>query len=367
MAYPEKSQESYRNREVEMDFRTILESAVCAPSGDNCQPWRFEIRGNKIDIFNVPEKDTSLFNYKQRASLVAHGALLENLSIAASSCGFAAETVIFPDKANPDLIATVSLRETETKEEPLYPCISQRCTNRKIYDSTLLSEEQKAGLLNAAKESGLGALRLLEGEQKAALAEIICLNDRLVFENPNLHAFLFDHVRWNDHEAEETRDGLDIKTLELAPPDAFAFRFLKHWQLMNFLNTFGVSHIVSKTAKKLAMSASALGVITVSGSSAEDYLSGGRVMERVWLEATRLGLSFQLMTGITCLIGKILDGNTSGLTSVQVKLVKEAYEKITSICRVKEETLVVIFRVGHSAPPSARSLRLRVEKVMKSC
>ena len=59
----------------------ILNLAVWAPSGDNCQPWRFEATDNKINIFNVPHKDQALYNFRQSGSLVAHGALVENILI----------------------------------------------------------------------------------------------------------------------------------------------------------------------------------------------------------------------------------------------------------------------------------------------
>jgi len=43
-------------------IKKIIEAGIMAPSGENCQPWRFEVRGNKISIFNIPERDTSLYN-----------------------------------------------------------------------------------------------------------------------------------------------------------------------------------------------------------------------------------------------------------------------------------------------------------------
>jgi nitroreductase len=56
----------------------IVEAGTWAPSGDNCQPWRFTWNGQKLLLFNVSERDTSLYNSSQRASFIAHGAVLEN-------------------------------------------------------------------------------------------------------------------------------------------------------------------------------------------------------------------------------------------------------------------------------------------------
>ena len=351
-----------------MKFKEILESAILAPSGDNCQPWRFEVVGNRIDIFNLPERDTSLFNYRQRASLVAHGALIENILIASSAMGYKAKLTTFPNLANPDLVATVELEESGAGagDEPLYPFISLRSTNRKLYKSLPLTEEQRQSLVSSSKALRAGEVRLVESEgEKRAVGKVIGLNDRLVFENRHLHAFLFDHIRWSDAEARQTRDGLDLKTLELAPLDALAFRMFRNWSLLQMLNRFGISRIIAGNAEKLALSASTLGIVTVGGNADEDFLTGGRLVQRVWLAATRLGLSFQPMTGIIFLMQRGLDGETEGLASEHLNRVRDAHERLATAFRLKGETIVMLFRIGHGVAPSARSSRLPVDKLIR--
>ena len=66
-------------------IKTVLEYAIMAPSGDNCQPWKFSVEEMHVKLFNDPDRDHSLYNLDQRASLVAHGAFLENLRLAALS------------------------------------------------------------------------------------------------------------------------------------------------------------------------------------------------------------------------------------------------------------------------------------------
>ena len=347
-------------------IKDILESAILAPSGDNCQPWRFTVYGNRIDIFNLPEKDTSLFNFRQRASLVAHGALIENIQIASSALGYKTKLSILPDRANPNLIATVELEESKAGEEPLYPFIKQRLTNRKLYKPLPLSEKQRQELVSSAKTLGAGEVRLVESEgEKRAVAKVIGLNDRLVFENRHLHAFLFEQIRWSDAEARETLDGLDIRTLELAPLDAMAFRMFRYWSLMQKLNKIGVSHIIGRQAEKLALSASVLGVVTVGGATDADYLGGGRLVQRVWLEATRNGLSFQPMTGITLLMQKIEEGEVENLSPEQVTVIRKARKELNAAFALAGNTVVMMFRIGHCASPSARSLRLPLDKVVR--
>ena len=351
-----------------MNYDEILNAAICAPSGDNCQPWRFRVEDGRIHLYNIPDKDTSVYNIKQRASLVAHGALIENILIASSALGYQADVSAFPDTGDENYVAAIAMKKSQPGNEPLYRFIPARTTNRRHYRPSRLAEDARDALSGAAGSVGAGRVILVEDERnKSILAEVIGINDRLVFENPNLHGFLFDHIRWNDGEAAATRDGLDIKTLDLAPPDALAFRlFLRHYSLVQTLNIFGVSKFVATNARKQARSASAVGLITIPGSTPLDYLAAGRILQRAWLEATRFDLSFQMMTGIIFLMQQVREGITDRLAPGNLALIGQAAHKLAGVCDLTGETLALMFRVGQSAPPSARSLRLPLNKVVSS-
>lgn len=350
-----------------MSIKKILESAILAPSGDNCQPWSLIVKGNQINIINLSERDTSLFNFCQRASLIAHGALIENILIASSASGYNIKLTPFPDNLNPNLIATVELEKSEVRDEPLYPYITQRATNRKPYKSIPLTAKQRNTLLNTSSVFANTGVKLVEElDRKAFIAEAIALTDRLVFENPYLHSFLFKHIRWTEEEALKTRDGLYIKTLELSVPQAIGFKLLKNWSILQALNKFGLSKIAAKQAEKLCLSASAIGIIIVDGNTAQDFLTGGRLVQRLWLEATRMGLAFQPMTGLTFLIQRVLAKKTKEISTEHIRLIMNAFDSIVSAFNISKESMVMLFRIGHSSPPAARSLRLSVDQVVKT-
>ena len=350
-----------------MSIKKILESAILAPSGDNCQPWSFIVKGNQINIINLSERDTSLFNFCQRASLIAHGALIENILIASSASGYNIKLTPFPDNLNPNLIATVELEKSEVRDESLYPYITQRATNRKPYKSIPLTAKQRNTLLNTSSVFANAGVKLVEElDRKAFIAEAIALTDRLVFENPYLHSFLFEHIRWTEEEALKTRDGLYIKTLELSAPQAIGFRLLKNWSILQTLNKFVLSKIAAKQAEKLCLSASAIGIIIVDGNTDEDFLTGGRLVQRLWLEATRMGLAFQPMTGLTFLIQRVLAKETKEISTEHIRLIMNAFDSIVSAFNLSKESMVMLFRIGHSSPPAARSLRLSVDEVVKT-
>lgn len=343
-------------------IKEILESAIYAPSGENNQPWKFRLKDNGIDVFNVPERDTSLFNFRQQGLFVAHGALLENIIIASSALGYKVDITTFPDKENSNHVASIILNKTEIRDEPLYPFIRKRATNRKPYYPDPLTNEEKTSLLELNK-SGLGRVALLEDQKTVKeLANVLCINERMVFENYHLHRFFFEHMRWTEKEALEKRDGMYIKTLELPPPVILLFKLLfKRWKLVKIL---GVSKFIAKQTKKMYLAAPAIGIITIGSDSSEDFLAGGRLMQRVWLEATRMGLSLHPSAGSIFLIQRVLKGATEGFSQKNIEMIKGSYEKIASTFQVCNETIAFLFRIGRSAPPSAYSPRLALGQLI---
>ena len=87
--------------------RQILAMGVQAPSGGNSQPWRFELAGNTVDVYMMPERDHEILNFKNRGTLLAHGMLIETIAIAARYFGFEPCIELLPDPKRPYLTATI--------------------------------------------------------------------------------------------------------------------------------------------------------------------------------------------------------------------------------------------------------------------
>lgn len=341
------------------DIKKILDLAVLAPSGENCQPWRFEVRGNEIKIFLVPEKDQSLYNFEQKGSLVAIGALIENTLIASSHLGYTAELTLYPEGESRDLIAQFFLIKSQPKDEPLYPFIPRRVTNRKVYKPVSLTPLERAELLRQAMAINGVELRFIENqEKKQELAGALSVNECLIFQNKHLHHFFFTHLNWTKEEDEKKRIGFYIKTLELAPAQINALKLFKRWPLLRLFNLLGVSKAIAGENAKVYASASAFGLIVTPGNSRLNLVDAGRAVERIWLTAAKLGLSLQPITGILFFHQRISAGDINQFSSSEVKMVEEAYVKIASLFGVSKGTAPFLFRVGRADPPSARSARL---------
>jgi len=344
------------SREV---IQNLLEESVQAPSGENAQPWRFGVRENQIHVWNIPERDHSPYNFRQRASYVANGAMIENLSIISGAKGYDANVALFPDKSDPHLVAIVTLTPTKPKDESLYPYIAGRVTNRKPYNEVPLAEHEKQALLGTANHAkGIEIFLTEKREDIVHLANVGSMNERVVFENKFLHDFLFSHINWTKEENEAKKIGFDIKTLELPPPARMGFNIFKHWSAVKVFNKIGLSKMIRKQNGAQYAAAAAVAVITFSGTEDMDFVEAGRVIERFWLTATKLGLALQPMAGIIYFMQRILAGTPEPFSEHGVGLITEAYETICRIFNVREKTIPMMFRIGHADPPSARSLKL---------
>lgn len=338
----------------------IIHAGVQAPSGDNCQPWKFIMKGEtSIEVFNLPERDTSLYSRGDRASYVAHGALLENMSIAASEMGYELACHMFPDTGKPDFMARIEIRTRVRKEEPLHNEIFRRVTNRKPYAQTPLSSNEKSIILAAGNQRNPSVLYWVDDKEKfRILAEAAAMNEKILLENKEMHHFFFNHINWTKKEDETRSIGLFIKTLELPPPAEIAFKIFSYWPAISLFNMIGASRLVVSQNANVYASSAAFGAIVVPDETRESFIAAGRCMQRIWLTATHLQLSMQPLTGILFLMHGIEMNSPRSLSEKHIACIRQAYDKIKNIFGVRKGLIAMQFRIGKGSDPSAHSLRL---------
>lgn len=337
----------------------ILNAGVRAPSGDNSQPWRFEVKDNIIKIYNLSEKDNPIFNYKQRGSYVAHGALIENIVIAAKEYGFDAKISLFPEGKDKDCVAELVLEEKTLDKDSLFSSIFKRAINRKPYKDDLLKEEQKNEILNTVKEIGKGSIILVEDkEKKKILGEAFAVNEVVMLENQQLHKYFFSDVRWTDEEEREYKTGLYARTMELQPPQLMIFKILSHWRINKFLCKLGIAKFIAKENSKGYSTGSAMGAIIMEDESPESYIFVGRIMQRIWLKATKMGLGFHPLTGVVYMMMRIRENSNEVLSLEHVERLKKAYANIQNSFGIEKGVITITFRIGDGGEPSGYSSRL---------
>jgi len=350
---------------MEKIVEKIIEFGAYAPSGENVQPWRVVINNPyEFLLYNLPDVDSSIYNTNQTGSHIALGAFLENILIGAHSLGYEVEIRMFPS-SDKNHIASVYIKKSDLnydEDSHLAKYIKSRCTNRKPQEKDLSSMKinQLESALKPARDNEANLQIRLSTTKE--IAQAFSLNDQLTFSKRELHKFFFDHLRWSQKDVEKHVTGMYIKTLELPLPIQKLLKILKYWRIMNGLNKIGISKQIAGEACKLYENSGAFGAILTSGDSPKDFIDAGRVLERVWIKATSMGLNFHPLGGIALLMYLAETPNKKLLFSDnEIALLNSARESLSNLFNVTNKKILFFFRVGKGATPSAYSPKSRLK------
>ncbi len=347
----------------QVPLAAIVRAGLAAPSGDNCQPWRFSWDGTVLAIHWVPERAASLYDARRSASWIALGALLTNTRVTANALGWRCDVALFPSA---DCAARVTLSPAQPADHPLRAAIERRCANRRPYRATPIPPKTLQRLRQAAADDPAVHLTLVTDPSAIRqLAAVAARNDRLLFEHRRLHDGLFRWLRWTEDEVAREQDGLPVASLELSPMERPGFRLLQSWPVARALAALGLTRLLPRRTAGVYRRSAAIGCLSIAGEEAEDFVRGGEALERLWLTVTCEGLAFQPITGITCLIlHRRLEGGAE-LSPAQRALLADAEDALDRLLPgVRARTPIMLFRLGYANPPTARTLRRQVEDVL---
>ena len=122
----------------------ILDLARWAPSGDNTQPWRFEIVDEGwVAVHGFDTRGHVVYDFDGHASHIGHGALLETLRVAATGFGCIASWSLRPGCSDSEPIYDVRVSNADgVSVDPLFPFIEKRVVQRRPMRTTPLTDVQ---------------------------------------------------------------------------------------------------------------------------------------------------------------------------------------------------------------------------------
>jgi len=348
----------------------ILEHARWAPSGDNTQPWRFEvIDDHHLVVHGFDTRDHCVYDLDGHPSQIAHGALLETLAIAASAHGLRAEISRRPDSpdTHPDYSVDL-IPDSALTPDPLLPQIRQRSVQRRPMRTTPLTAAQKQALQDAVGK--LYTVRWFEGgAQRWQLAKLMFDNARLRLTMPEAYAVHREIIHW---QARFSEDKVPDQALGL---DAMTLRLMRwvmaSWQRVRFFNTWLAGHLTPRIELDLLpglfCAAHFAVVANKAPLTADDYVEAGRAVQRFWLTATNLGLQLQPeMTPV--IFGRYVREGTPfsrmpGATDTAAKL----GSRLGVIMKdVPVSQVAFLGRIGSGEAAYSRSLRLPVDRLTRA-
>ena len=348
----------------------ILELARWAPSGDNTQPWRFEILDeNHFVVRAFDTRDHCVYDLDGRPSQIALGALLETLAIAASAYGMRAEFKRRSDSPDtqPDYFVDM-IQDSALAPNPLLPYIKLRSVQRRPMPTTALTEAQKQALQSAVGNSY--SLRWFEGRaQRWQVAKLMFDNAKLRLTLPEAFAVHRSIIEWNKRFSEDKVPdqalGLDAMTLKL-------MRWvMASWQRVDFFNTYLAGHLVPRLEMDLLPSLFCAAHFALLAEKApetiDDYVAVGRAVQRFWLTATQLGL--QLQPEMTPLIFSryVREGRRFSDLPGSMDTATQLFGRLTQLLpNGSAELAVFLGRIGSGPAAASRSLRLPLLRLMRS-
>jgi hypothetical protein len=119
----------------EAKLRYLLRYAVLAPSSHNAQPWVWELKDDRVDLYPEASRALPVSDPLGRELIIGCGAALEHLSIAMQHFGYAGDVQI-SDWPPGDFLARISLGERvppQCENEVLFDAIPHRHTNRSLF------------------------------------------------------------------------------------------------------------------------------------------------------------------------------------------------------------------------------------------
>ena len=211
------------------EMRFVVACASSAPSGGNMQPWRFEARSGAIRAWVDPTR-SSLLDFRNRAALLALGAALEAAIIGARALGFApAPRPVAADGPVWELALErgADSPRRDGRAGPVAALLQPaHGLSRPIPDAELARLARRGAPLDT---------RVVAGDALAELGAALGALDRVRFLSPRLRRDLIGELRFTAHEAQASRDGIDVASLELDGADLAAMDVLRTGAGMDLL------------------------------------------------------------------------------------------------------------------------------------
>jgi len=251
----------------ELELLVLL--ATCAPSVLNTQPWAFERTPTGLALRADRRRQLAVLDPEGRQLVLACGAALHHLVVAARGLGLDADVHLLPQDGVLASINLVRVRPATKEQQRRSGAILQRHTQRGRMDDAAVPTGVLSSLRTRAGRAG-AELRVLRSDELPGVEHLARLAEQELEQRPGRGA---ERARWVWHGSAE--DHLD-----------------------------GVPHGDDDAAARplvdpaLAEQPSAVLLVT-QGDDLEDWLRAGTALSDVLLEATLCGLAAQPLGHVT--------------------------------------------------------------------
>jgi hypothetical protein len=347
----------------------ILNLARWTPSGDNTQPWRFEIIDDYRIVVHIQyAQEMVVYDLYGQNTLLAIGALLQTMELAATSEGFQmhAQRRQHAQGKLHAIDISFSLDQAIQVDSLVFE-IPRRAVQRRPLSMRPLTHSQKQSLQQAAgKHYTIHWMESLL--QRLQMTKLILQTTRIRLRIPEAYPVHKSIIEWN---AQYSLDRIPDAALGPGRINLKIMRsVLSSWGRVQYLNHYiGAAWSTSiQLDGWTALSCGAHMIIlrNQKPQTEDDFIDSGKASERVWLAATKLNLWQQPEMALPT-FARYASENVPFTTLIDQR--QEAAKvrlKLGDIVGTDTDRVVWVGRVGFGPAPVSRALRLPLEKLIIS-
>ena len=347
----------------------ILNLARWTPSGDNTQPWRFEIIDDYRIVVHIQyAQEMVVYDLHDQNTLLAIGALLLTMELAATSEG--CQMHVHQRQHVQGKLLDIDIRFSLDKTiqvDPLVFEIPRRAVQRRPLSMRKLTHSQKQSLQQAAgKHYTIHWMESLL--QRIQMTKLILQTTRIRLRIPEAYPVHKSIIEWN---AQYSLDRIPDAALGPGRINLKIMRaVLISWERVQFLNRY-IGAAWSTSLQLDGWTALSCGAHMVmlrdqKPQTDEDFIDIGKAVQRVWLTATQLDLWQQPEMTIP-IFARYASENVSFTTLIDQRQEAATVRlKLGEIVDTDTDRVVWVGRLGFGPAPTARALRLPLEKLIIS-
>jgi hypothetical protein len=274
--------------------RFALAHAILAPNPHNTQAWQVALDGGDgMTLYCDLERRLPFTDPFDRQITIGCGCFLELYALAARERGHRAQITPFPDGEPPPRLDERAIAHVQLIAEPPavpndgFAQITQRRTNRNVYDGRVPPEDVLQGLIGIAGGQGIAGEYVSDAARVAALRDLVWRAFDRELRTRGAQEETYNWLRFGEAEVAAHRDGLAIDA-----PMAPLLKSLGFLDRDDFLNPESMANKqAAEDWRAKAESAPAFLWIRTVGDSALERLEAGQVYARINLAATAAGLA----------------------------------------------------------------------------
>jgi len=342
----------------EIQLNKIIDAALIAPSAGNNQPWKWVFNKGVLFLFHDKYKSWSWGDYFEMGSHMGLGAALENVHLQSQALSLADHPEVFPLKDEPALIAAIrfgpSAEAADSAVIDFAAHLYTRHTNRKIGEKQKLDASFYTHLQEIANQAAhVNFFYTEDNAELEELSEIIAECDKVRLLNEQGHKEFYQEIRWTREEAENTKDGVELASVDITQGEIAGFKVAGDWKAVEILAEMDQGNAFKKMSTKSVKNASGIILFAIDDFTHEQLVNVGRVVQRSWIFANQQGIAVHPMLSPAFFFNRLIHGDGDEMTAPlagKLHQLRKRFLKIfpleTNHLKYKEVFLMKVTKAG---------------------